>query len=378
MKQFVFLLKFVFVLLLLSGCFQKESENKSSHESSIVDTTSPAILPAVLQSDTVSMILQFNTGMKISSTCENNNPKPKVFLPLSGTVDVIVNWGDNSIDTIKKPGIYYHTYEKDGVYWTTIGGTLTHFGVENYSDIPATDFNQLEKVISFGNIGITNLTNAFMNAHKLKEVPTVLPKEITTLKGAFKKAYSFNQNIGDWDVSNVTNMKYMFISSHSFNQPIGDWDVSNVTNMRGMFMGAKAFNQVIGKWDVSNVSDMSHMFCHAKSFNQPIKDWDVSNVTDLGGMFMVATSFNQPIGTWDVSNVTEMGLLFCVAKSFNQDIGQWDVSNVTDMTAMFTDAYSFNQDLSTWNIRKVTNFKDMFLNAKAFSYDPKRWGWDIQ
>ena len=43
----------------------------------------------------------------------------------------------------------------------------------------------------------------------------------------------------------------------AFNQDIGDWDVSNVTNMEGIcFLDATAFNQDISRWDVRKVTDM--------------------------------------------------------------------------------------------------------------------------
>ena len=93
-------------------------------------------------------------------------------------------------------------------------------------------------------------------------------------------------------MSNVTSMQAMFWRNTTFNQPIGNWDVSNVTYMAGMFEGIvgcniiekSKFSQDISSWDVSNVTDMRGMFSNGK-FNQPIGNWDVSNVTDMSWMF---------------------------------------------------------------------------------------------
>jgi surface protein len=149
-------------------------------------------------------------------------------------------------------------------------------------------------------------------------------------------------HISDWDVSEVTDMNRLFSSNSnygsgesSFNEDIGNWDTSNVKTMIKMFDGATSFNQPIGNWDVSNVTNMSFMFYGATSFNQPIGDWDVSNVTYMNGMFYGATLFNQPIGSWDVSNVSYMNGMFFRASSFNQPIGNWDVSKATNMNRMF-------------------------------------------
>ena len=172
-----------------------------------------------------------------------------------------------------------------------------------------------------------------------------------------------------------------FVDASSFNQDIGNWDVSQVTDMNSMFFGASAFNGNIGNWEdkVGRVTDMHDMFLDASSFNQDIGNWDVSQVTDMNGMFAFATSFNGDIGNWEdkVGRVTDMHDMFLDASSFNQDIGNWDVSQVRDMSGMFDFAASFDQDIGNWDVSQVHDMGNMFsgVTLSTENYDALLSGW---
>ena len=159
--------------------------------------------------------------------------------------------------------------------------------------------------------------------------------------------------------------------------PVNRIVTTRATYMRQMFYQNSSFNQDIGNWDTSNVTDMGYMFFWAEAFHQPLNNWDTSKVTDMFGMFHQAKAFNQPLNNWDTSKVTNMRSMFAWAKAFNQPLNNWDTSKVTDMTDMFELAQSFNQPLNNRKIDQISNrgLKNMFGYATSFKVNQPYCTW---
>jgi uncharacterized repeat protein (TIGR01451 family) len=209
-----------------------------------------------------------------------------------------------------------------------------------------------------------------------QQIATWDTSAVTTMEDMFYGARNFNQPLNDWDVSSVTNMKQMFYGPSVFNQPLNNWNTGSVINMYGMFMSNNSFNGAIGNWDVSNVTIMSHMFNNATGFNQPVNDWNASNVVDMSYMFQQASAFNQPLDQWDTSSVLTMEGMFGNAFAFNQPLNSWNVSAVTNMSSMFGYASAFNNPLNNWNVTGVLKMFGMFNGAAAFNQDLSSWNFN--
>lgn len=142
--------------------------------------------------------------------------------------------------------------------------------------------------------------------------------------------------------------------------PIDYWDVSEVKFMDYLFFECEAItNENLNNWDTSNVVDMSCMFYGAINFNGNVGGWNVQNVRNMYSMFENAHNFNGDIGNWDVQNVTDMGFMFCDAHMFNCNISNWNISKVTRTTRMFEYAYSFDRYSLKWDVSHVKNKEQM-------------------
>lgn len=166
-----------------------------------------------------------------------------------------------------------------------------------------------------------------------------------------------------WDLGNnpnITSLKSMFYnvasSGADFNQDITNWDTSNITNMAQTFNNASNFNQNIGLWDVSSVTDM-YFIVTGSSFNHNCSNWNLNtgltrldrfgfgnalsddNWTDSLVGWAVTTYKNS--GPYNVSSTTNNTVNFIDSKTSDTASGQtyaakygsdWTATGWTDST----------------------------------------------
>lgn len=255
----------------------------------------------------------------------------------------------------------------------------------------------------------------FEGADRFNSLLSLPFDKIDSMRRMFYEANAFNQNINDWNLSNVTLTDYMFYQNIGFNNngvdislslpslvdgslmfrsvrssvSIRIYDLHNATNILQMVSGNfpdtnsielkltgltglttfASNNPVNGLVkdiseirieDTINVKYLTSMF-YGSTLNTPIVITDLSDNCEAVGMFKNTTRFNTRL-EMPFEKIKNMNQMFMNADAFDQNISHWNVSNVTNMESMFQLKSGFNNggtDLS-WNIPKVATMYKMF------------------
>lgn len=107
--------------------------------------------------------------------------EPAVKLPLDGTVDCYINWGDGEWEKVSAP-YPAHTYAGEGTHLVTIVGTVTSLyaaELSNYERLRITG------VVNWGKTGLTRMNSAFEGCAELAFLPD-------DDEGSFADVESFN------------------------------------------------------------------------------------------------------------------------------------------------------------------------------------------
>ena len=368
-----------------------------------------------------------------------------------GYIGNITNWDTSKVTSM------IATFANQGTTYTRTSSFNQDISTKEVTVPGKGTYNawDVSSVTNFGNPSFTNryYNGTFWNSEFNQNISNwqINTSSAVDVNGMFAACPNFNAPITGglvtvgsktyeaWNMKAVRKMHHMFYNASynikgtaSFNQPIGDWNVSSSTHMGGMFQNHQTFNQDLSKWEITNVTNLSSMFRGSgmtydlsssyqnpttritPSENNPYIAWDTSNVTNLYGIFGVSITgngilfpgYNGDVTNWNTSNVTDMrgafsGHIYATA-SFNQDISTkpvivaagtplqksynaWDVSNVIQFgfqatneqtyspyrLGMFYNNQSFNQNISNWQINTSSavdvKMQGLFRDARAFN-----------
>ena len=140
----------------------------------------------------------------------------------NGNINTTINWGDGN-SNFYSSGTTANKVYSAGTYDIQITGNANT--VNYLGNRPVYLDQTLQSITSWGNLPLRSIN--FERCANLTSVPNTLPSTITSLANTFFACENLNDsNISNWNVSNVTNMSNLFNSAYSFNQNIGGWNMS--------------------------------------------------------------------------------------------------------------------------------------------------------
>ena len=213
---------------------------------------------------------------------------------------------------------------------------------------------------------------------------------LISMKDAFNQTiaqnFSFNENLSNWDFSNVTTCHGLFKDNESFDNGGKDpsWDTSALLNAANMFQGCSSFNRNLSNMTMTNVLTTSHMFNNATNYQGTGigYGWDLQSCTNMTSMFEGASSFDQFLSSdgWGSGTRSQLKSMFKNASSFRNGFGigffssysplyLGDTSSVTDFTSMFEGASSYD-----WPGRIELHLDSATTTEAMFANTPKMYG----
>jgi len=205
-------------------------------------------------------------------------------------------------------------------------GSWNTGAVQNMSGMfaGASTFNQ--PIGSWNTSSVQNMNSMFYAASAFNQnIGSWVTSSVQSMNSMFSAASVFNQNIGSWNTGAVTNMSYMFYNATVFNNggsnTINSWNTGAVTTMSYMFHNAYGFQQDISNWNISNVSNFTNFMHDKSSANYPTAyldaifntwatltlqpgvniDFGTINATFAGGFVLGWSILTTPPKSWTIT-----------------------------------------------------------------------------
>lgn len=188
----------------------------------------------------------------------------------------------------------------------------------------------------------------------------------------------FNQNLEDWDVSNVTFMGSMFSGAIAFDQNLGSWDISKVTDMSGMFdetsLSTENYDKTLQGW--ASLTLQNDVFFDG-GLNQYCEGWEARKyildnfdwIIIDGGEAIDCRPDQRPfITTWKTDNPgtsedNQITIPTYPDTLYNYNVDWGDGTSDTNVTGDITHTYP---ELGTYQVAITGEFPGIYFNVPAF------------
>ncbi len=175
---------------------------------------------------------------------------------------------------------------------TSFNGNISGWDVSNITSFSglfwnASSFNG--DLSSWDVSKATNMTGMFRQAASFSsDISGWNVSNVGTFRYMFANAVAFNADLSGWNVSNAASIAYMFNDAILFNSDISLWDVSKVNatgeGFHGVFSGAAAFDQNLGQWNITNASGLIDMLTNSglsnANYNATLIGWANQELKD--------------------------------------------------------------------------------------------------
>ena len=312
--------------------------------------------------------------------------------------------------------------------WTT-NNARTFFGLFN-------NCNNFNQDLSGWNVSnVINFSYMFRNNYKFEGngIQYWRPSSIHSAIKMFNDALVFNVDLSNWaeDMSNCSFCDEMFTNCISFiGQGLPIWNVSHVKIMNNMFRNCTLFNQDLSDWDISNLTSAQSMLddcgMSTQNFTLLLRNWgekvNINRNVSFGALNLQYYQWARPNGpssplkldvsyNWNIIGATEntvqigvppsMSTLSSWSYMFYDGIGDsylgprplykdiqsyqinldsefyWNLpTQLTDLFKMFTNCSNFlGKGLETWNTENIITMQGFLENCSTFQQDLS--GWDL-
>jgi len=379
----------------------------------------------VISGDSKFCIYPFITSWATNNNGSSNNTSITIPTFLGEAYNYDVDWDNDGIfDTIGVTGDITHDFGSIGTYIIAIKGIFPRIYFNNSGD--------KEKIISiesWGDNTWTSMENAFYGCVNLTSNTFDAPNlsSVTNMSNMLSGAITFDQNLGQWDISNITNMSGMLDNSGlslmnydntlmdwkqqgvQFNVPLGalnlifcnaDPDRTTLVNDFNWTIIGDIYNcppePFITSWITNNNGSSNNTSItiptfSGETYNYDV-DWENDGIFDTIGVtgpithdygvqdtVMVAIRGTFPriyfnnsgdkekiisIDDWGNISWSSMENAFYGCANLTTNSGSIpDLSTVTNLSNMLSGASSFNIDLGQWDVTNVTNMNGMLDNS---------------